>query len=69
MILDAILQAHLLSVFDNTKHVTFHEKDYERIVAIISKEEEVIELEKPVMAQGRNIFPYICLRGQSFLSK
>ena len=41
-----------MSVFDNTKSVKFHEKDYEKIVAIVSKEDETIELDKPVMAQG-----------------
>ena len=41
-----------MSVFDNTKSVKFHEKDYEKIIAIVSKEDEVIELDKPVMAQG-----------------
>ena len=39
-------------MFDNTKSVKFHEKDYEKITAIVSKEEETIELDKPVMAQG-----------------
>ena len=40
-------------MFDNTKAVRFHEKDNEKITAIISKEDEVVELEKPVMAQGK----------------
>ena len=45
------IQAHLLSVFDNLKTVTFDEKEYDKILAINSSEGEQIQLEKPIMAQ------------------
>lgn len=46
------IQAHLLSVFDNTKSVTFDEKHYDKILSINSQEGENIGLEEPVNAQG-----------------
>ena len=38
------IQAHLLSIFDNTKSVKFHDKVYEQIMAIVSSEGEVVEV-------------------------
>ena len=46
------IQAHLLSIFDNTATVKFDPNDYNKIVAIVSKEGEVIQLERPVRAEG-----------------
>jgi len=45
-----LLQAHLLSVFDNTKSVTFDEKNYDKILAITSQEGETVDLKEHVMA-------------------
>ena len=42
----------MLGIFDNVKSVVFHEKDYDRMLAISSREEESIPLQKAVMAQG-----------------
>ena len=38
------IQAHLLSIFDNTKSVRFHDKQYELIIAIVSSEGEIVEV-------------------------
>ncbi|KAK3864739.1 hypothetical protein Pcinc_029599 [Petrolisthes cinctipes] len=46
------IQAHLLSIFDNTKTVRFHEQDYDRITSISSSEGENVQLEKLVRAEG-----------------
>ena len=43
-------QAHLLSVFDNTRSVTFEEKQYDKIIAIHSQEGEMVPLQEHVMA-------------------
>ena len=45
-------QSHLLGIFDNVKSVVFHEKTYDCILAISSREGETVELEEKVMAQG-----------------
>ena len=46
------IQAHLLSIFDNVATVTFHEQEYNKILAIGSSEGEVVKLEHPVRAEG-----------------
>lgn len=46
------IQNHLLSIFDNTRYVKFHDIEYNKMTAIISSEGEVIQLEKAVRAEG-----------------
>ena len=46
------IQSHLLSIFDNTASVKFHDQDYNKILSIISAEGEIVHLERPVRAEG-----------------
>ncbi|XP_052061669.1 dynein axonemal heavy chain 8-like [Mytilus californianus] len=46
------IQAHLLGIFENVNEVEFHEKDYDKMIAVLSRENERIMLEKEVMAKG-----------------
>lgn len=46
------IQNHLLSIFDNTRWVKFHDIEYNKMTAIISSEGETIQLEKAVRAEG-----------------
>ena len=41
-----------MNVFDNTKSVKFDEKNYDKILEVISQEGEAIQLVDPVIAQG-----------------
>ena len=38
------IQSHLMSIFDNTKSVKFHDSDYDKILAVISSEGEMIHV-------------------------
>ena len=46
------IQSHLLSIFDNIASVKFDSTDYNKIIAVMSKEEELVKLEKSVRAEG-----------------
>lgn len=46
------IQNHLMNVFDNVKSVQFHDKEYDKILALESAEGERVALAKPILAQG-----------------
>ncbi|GLH09310.1 Dynein heavy chain 8, axonemal, partial [Gryllus bimaculatus] len=46
------IQNHLLSIFDNTRYVRFHDVEYNKMTDIVSSEGEVIPLERAVRAEG-----------------
>ncbi|XP_063230049.1 dynein axonemal heavy chain 8-like [Bacillus rossius redtenbacheri] len=46
------IQPHLLSVFDNVARAEFSENEYDRIIAVFSREHEKINLVKDVMCTG-----------------
>jgi dynein heavy chain len=46
------IQAHLKSVFDNVNSVQFHDKEYDKILALESSEGERVPLSKPMLAAG-----------------
>jgi dynein heavy chain len=46
------IQAHLLSITDNTKSVKFDERIYDRILECVSQEGEAVPLVDPVQASG-----------------
>lgn len=46
------IQNHLLSIFDNTKNVRFHDIEYNKMLAIVSSEGEIIQLDRAIRAEG-----------------
>ena len=52
----------MLSVFDNTRLVTFDEKVYDKILEINSQEGECVPLDAPVLAQVSRVwlFGVVC---------
>lgn len=51
-----LLQAHLLSLFDNVNRVGFHEKNYDQILLFESQEGEQVNIIEPVLAQVMKVY-------------
>jgi hypothetical protein len=47
------IQNHLLSIFDNTRFVKFHDIEYNKMTAIISSEGEIIQVSLQFVALYR----------------
>lgn len=46
------IQPHLLSLFDNTAKLTYSATEYDKVLEVISRENEKIQLEHPVFCVG-----------------
>lgn len=46
------IQNHLLSIFDNTRLLRFHDIEYNKMLAIVSSEGETIQLDRAIRAEG-----------------
>jgi dynein heavy chain len=46
------IQNHLPGIFDNVARLEFHEKEYDRVLAVFSREDERIDLDKSVLCVG-----------------
>lgn len=46
------IQNHLMSIFDNTRFVKFHDVEYNKMIAVISSEGETIQLDRAIRAEG-----------------
>ena len=60
-----MLQSHLLGVFENVNRVEFHEKDYEKIMSVVSKEKETIMVRWPVAKAQSDLIEFSLSAGKA----